>query len=234
MKDISSQFPQEIYQSLENSPTAWLPLGAMEFHGWHVPITLDALTSSGLCKAAAEKVGGIVLPPLHYGAYASIAGNPLTILLDQEDEDILVRLLIKTLERLEQFGVKRAIVVSGHFAVCQYDALKRLEKEWSSKWRALQLVTLLLPDCPDLPIAPDHGGAFETALLKSLSPEHVEMDRLSKEEVEEQNPAGVQRRNPRHPLYGIIGADPRTISDEQAHALKEHFVRWLSDCAKNG
>lgn len=230
MKDLSEQLPQEIYSDLEESPIAWIPLGAMEFHGWHVPITLDALTASGLCKAAKGRLGGIVLPPLHYGAYASIAGNPLTILLDQEDEDILVRLLLKTLKRLELFGVKKAVVVSGHFAVCQFDALAKLKVAWAQQWRAMKLHVILPPDCPDLPIPPDHGGLFETALLHSLSPESVHLDRLSKEPVNESNTAGAQRRNPSHPLYGIIGADPRPMTEADGVHLRDHLLDWI--CAQ--
>jgi len=230
MKDISEQLPQEIYSDLEQSPIAWIPLGAMEFHGWHLPITLDALTASGLCKSAKNRMGGIVLPPLHYGAYASIAETPLTILLDQEDEDILVRLLMKTLERLEQFGVKKAVVVSGHFAVCQFNALATLKEKWDSQWRAMELHVILPPDCPGLPIPPDHGGLFETALLHAVSPESVHLDRLSDVSVTEENPAGAQRRNPAHPLYGIIGADPRSMTKEDGVQLLEHLVQWI--CSK--
>ena len=227
MKDISTQLPHEIYQNLADAPIAWIPLGAMEFHGWHVPITLDAHTSSGLCKAAAEKAGGIILPPLHYGTYASIAGTPLTILLDQEDEDLLVRLLLKTLERLEQFGIKKAVVVSGHLSVCQEHALEKLEQQWGEKWQAMQLHIAMINKCPNLPIPADHGGLFETALLQAVNPELVHLDKLSQEEVCESNPAGAQRRNPQHPLYGIIGTDPRTMQAEQPQELLSHLTEWL-------
>ncbi len=229
MKDISTQLPHEITAALTESPIAWIPLGAIEFHGWHAPVGLDALTATGLSKLAAEKLGGIVFPPLHYGAYASIAGNPLTILLDQEDNDILVRLLEKTLERLESFGVKKAVILSGHFATCQYEALDELKKRWESQWRAMELVTLMLPDCPDLPIGPDHGGLFETALLQSVNPDAIDMSRLSDESVTEKNLAGAQRRDPAHPLYGILGTDPRGVTAEQGMQLREHLLEWISE-----
>jgi len=225
--NISKQLPHEISARLEASPIAWLPLGAIEFHGWHAPIGLDALTSTGLCERAAEKLGGIVFPPLHYGAYASIADIPLTILLDQEDNELLVRLLMKTLQRLENFGVKQVVILSGHFATCQYEVLEELEKQWNSQWRATKLHNIMLPDCPGLPIDPDHGGLFETALLQSVDPEAIDMSRLSDEPVIETNLAGAQRRDPAHPLYGILGADPRGVTAEQGIQLRDHLLHWI-------
>lgn len=212
---------------MEKAPIAWIPLGAFEWHGWHAPVGLDALTSSGLCHLACAQIGGVVLPPLHYGAYASIAGNPWTILLDQEDNDILVRLLIKTLERLEQFGVKHAVVLTGHFSVVQGDMLIELEHVWESKWRALKLITLNPDDSPDKPIAADHGGLFETALLKSLQPDAIDLSELSDAPLAESNTAGPQRRDPSHPLYGVIGADPRPLTDEQCVVVREHLLAWI-------
>jgi creatinine amidohydrolase len=225
--DLSRLRPRQIYDAMEKAPIAWIPLGAFEWHGWHAPVGLDALTSSGLCKLSADKLGGVVLPPLHYGAYASIADHPWTILLDQEDNDILVRLLLKTLKRLESFGVKQAVILTGHFAIVQGEVLAELEKQWNSSWRAMKLITLTLDACPDLPIGPDHGGLFETALLQSLEPECIDLSELSSETVEETNLAGPQRRDPSHPLYGIIGADPRPLTEDQGIKVREHLLEWV-------
>ncbi|BDS08551.1 creatinine amidohydrolase [Oceaniferula spumae] len=227
MVDLSQLRPRQIYAAVEESPIAWIPLGAIEWHGWHAPVGLDALTSSGLCQLAWEKLGGIVMPPLHYGAYASIAGHPWTILLDQEDSDILVRLLLNTLQRLEEFGVKKAVVLTGHFATVQGEILAELNDLWKSQWRAMKLVVLNPDSCPDLPIPPDHGGLFETALLQSLHPDAIDMAELSDELVEEKNPAGIQRRDPSHPLYGVIGADPRPVTAEQGEKLRDHLLAWI-------
>lgn len=226
-QDISHLRPRQIYAALEKSPTAWIPLGAIEWHGWHAPVGLDALTSSGLCKLAAEKIGGVVMPPLHYGAYASIASHPWTILLDQNDNKLLVRLLYKTLQRLEEFGVKQAVILTGHFAAVQADMLEELVYLWESEWRAMKLVTLNLSDCDDLPIAPDHGGLFETALLQSLDPDKIDLTELSDEPICESNPAGPQRRDPSHPLYGVIGADPRPVTNQQCIEVREHLLDWI-------
>lgn len=225
--DLSRLRPRQIYCAIQKAPIAWIPLGAFEWHGWHAPVGLDALTSSGLCHLASEQIGGVVLPPLHYGAYASIASQPWTILLDQDDNELLVRLLLKTLERLETFGVKQAVILTGHFACVQNEMLEELIFNWESKWRAMKLLVLNPDQCPDLPIAPDHGGLFETALLKSIDPDAIDLNELSQDPVEEENPAGIQRRDPSHPLYGVIGADPRELTDEQCTSVREHLLAWV-------
>ncbi|NWK54154.1 creatininase family protein [Verrucomicrobiaceae bacterium N1E253] len=214
---------------MEKAPIAWIPLGAIEWHGWHAPVGLDALTSSGLCKLAANDLGGVALPPLHYGAYASISSHPWTILLDQEDCDILLRLLLKTLSRLEELGVKHAVILTGHFAAVQGEILNDLKEAWESEWRAMKLIILNPDSCPNLPIAPDHGGLFETSLLKSLEPEMIDLSELSDEIIEETNPAGPQRRDPSHPLYGIIGADPRGLTESHCKEIREHLLTWMID-----
>ncbi|MFD2160570.1 creatininase family protein [Rubritalea tangerina] len=230
--DISHLLPHQIYSALETNPIAWIPLGAIEWHGWHAPVGLDALTASGLCQHAANALGGVVLPPLHYGAFASIADHPWTILLDREDSDIIVRLMLKTLTRLESLGVKKAVILTGHFAVVQHDALAELQQQWQSKWRALKLIILSPTDCPDLPLDPDHGGLFETSLLHSLKPESIDLTQIPNTPIEETNPAGIQRRDPSHPLFGVIGADPRALDPAQADQLRDHLLDWIIEQAK--
>lgn len=226
--NLLSLRPDAIQSALARAPIAWVPLGAIEWHGRHAPVGLDCLTSEGLCQRAADQVGGVVLPPIHYGAYASIAGHPWTILLDQEESELLLRLLLKTLSRLEHFGVKTAVIVTGHFATEQLRLLEELASEWSSVWRAMKLVVLSPTDCPDLPIPPDHGGLFETSLLHAIDPEQIDLGALPDDVVEEENPAGPQRRDPAHPLFGIIGTDPRSMDEREAQQLLTHLVEWMT------
>ncbi|MBK8504013.1 MAG: creatininase family protein [Saprospiraceae bacterium] len=39
-----------------------MPLGAIEWHGLHLPIGLDSMTSHGICLRVADRVGGLVMP----------------------------------------------------------------------------------------------------------------------------------------------------------------------------
>jgi creatinine amidohydrolase len=45
-----------------------LPVGALEQHGLHLPLDTDAEIAFRLAERVAREVGGVVLPPLVYGA----------------------------------------------------------------------------------------------------------------------------------------------------------------------
>lgn len=59
--------PAAFRQRLAHLPLAYLPLGTLEWHGEHLPLGADALQSEALMLEAAQRFGGIVLPPLFLG-----------------------------------------------------------------------------------------------------------------------------------------------------------------------
>ena len=220
--------PREIYARVRQAPIAWLPLGAIEWHGWHAPVGLDGHTAHGLCLRAAEAAGGVVLPPVWAGLDGTIAAHPWTIL--EPDPQVLIGWLRTSLHRLEQFGLRHAIVVSGHFALTQIEALTQLRAEWDEGTHAMGVRTVTLADCPDLPQPPDHGGRFETALLQSLRPELIDMKQIDDEipgDRPGEEPGGIQRRDPSHPLYGALGEDPRGMPDDLPTVLRDRLTDWL-------
>jgi len=50
---------------LEKNPVVFLPCGATEQHGPHLPLAVDALLAQPFVADAAEAVGGIVAPTLN-------------------------------------------------------------------------------------------------------------------------------------------------------------------------
>ena len=59
--------PHQFRLRLAECPVAYLPLGTLEWHGEHLPLGSDAIISHGLMIKAAEKLGGIVMPPIYVG-----------------------------------------------------------------------------------------------------------------------------------------------------------------------
>lgn len=226
--------PAQINALMDEAPVVFLPLGAVEWHGWHAPVGLDSLVAHGVCLRAAQQVGGIVFPPFYYGMYGSIAANPWTIL--EEDPAVITGVLATTLRRFEESGVKAAVIYSGHFALKQIEMLRAFQAEWESETHVMKLVTLIGADLPDAPITPDHGGLFETALLSVLAPGTLEMTELPPIEdhpgdLPGQSSNGPQRRDPSHPLFGIMGTDPRTLDAAQAQDLTDQLTGWIVEHA---
>jgi creatinine amidohydrolase len=96
--------PSELRTIMDACPVVYVPLGAYEFHGEHLPIGLDALNAHGVCLAAANRAGGLVLPPLFYGTGGIHTAYPWTIMM--HDGTHIRALIVRTLERLEAFGAK--------------------------------------------------------------------------------------------------------------------------------
>jgi creatinine amidohydrolase len=59
--------PKQIVAAREACPAAYLPLGTIEWHGFHNPVGLDTMKAHALAVRCAEASGGLVLPPLWYG-----------------------------------------------------------------------------------------------------------------------------------------------------------------------
>src|SRR3989344_4282645 len=60
-------YPEEFTTALNTNPIAFLPLGSMEYHGYHNVLGLDSLKAWKICRVASEKFGGIVFPSLYLG-----------------------------------------------------------------------------------------------------------------------------------------------------------------------
>ena len=57
----------EFRDQVAKNPVVFLPCGATEQHGPHLPLSVDALMSAAVAREVAEEVGGIVAPTLHFG-----------------------------------------------------------------------------------------------------------------------------------------------------------------------
>ncbi|MDB6128657.1 MAG: crnA, partial [Verrucomicrobia bacterium] len=47
-------------------PVAYVPIGILEWHGFHNPIGLDAIKAERACAYLAERLGGLVMPTLYW------------------------------------------------------------------------------------------------------------------------------------------------------------------------
>jgi len=226
--------PAELKAAVRACPVVYLPLGSLEFHSAHLPIGLDALNAHGVCVGAATANGGIVLPPVYQGVGGGHSDYPWTIMMTS---DAGVRAhLEQTLARLEYFGFRLAVIFTGHFAEEQLAMIDGIAADWRDAGHALDVLATGVNRCESAPLAPDHAGVFETALLHSLHPDLVRLDRLPSAAEHpgvdpDGNPMGDHRHDPGHPLWGIFGPDPRGFDAAQSTALHDALVRWLAEAA---
>jgi creatinine amidohydrolase len=222
------QLPWMLRDIMVKRPVVYIPLGTYEWHGEHLPVGLDALTAHGLCLRAAKSDGGVVMPPLYYGCGGGHGAYPWTVIPSNPDHiEDLIRF---TLQRLEANGVKLAVLFSGHFAPTQLDMIDRLASEWNGAIRPLRVFATAVNRIEGLPQPPDHAGRFETTLLASLWPDLVQLNRLPSLEaapLADDDTWEEGRHDPKHPIWGVVGADPRTFNPDEAEALLTAAVARL-------
>lgn len=59
--------PSQVVARREACNLAYLPVGALEWHGPHMPFGTDYMTVAYLAEEAALRFGGVAFPPLYYG-----------------------------------------------------------------------------------------------------------------------------------------------------------------------
>lgn len=130
--------------------------------------------------------------------------------------------------------MKLAVLFTGHFALQQLDAMKKLHDDWQSRPQVMRVLTLSISDLPNAPFPPDHGGLFETTVLAGLRPDLVHLERLPDRKTRPAddpggNVSGPQRRDSHNVLYGVMGAAPRALDPAQAQSLAKRLTTWLID-----
>jgi len=223
--------PAQIEERLARASVAYLPLGSLEFHGPHLPVGLDALTAYGVCLAAAEASGGIVLPAWYPSVGGEHSRYPWTFMSDSPPT--IGALLTERLARLDELGVRRAVILSGHFAEEQRALVEGVADDWNARATALRAVARTLGQAPEPPVAPDHAGRFESLLLYALHPDLVDVGTLPDPDAHPapvgEDPFGADRHRADHPLHGIFGPDPRRLDTEAAAPLLDYLVGWVRD-----
>jgi len=106
----------ELAEAIERNTLLILPIGTIEEHGRHLPVSTDSVIVSEIAKGAAERLKGkipiLVLPTLWTGYSAkemtrwpgTIRVNPL----------VLIQLIHDLLASLIEMGFKKIIILDGH------------------------------------------------------------------------------------------------------------------------
>jgi creatinine amidohydrolase len=225
--------PWQLREAVAKKPVAYIPLGTLEWHCEHLPVGLDALTAHGLCLRAAMKTGGVVLPALHYGTGGGHGDYPWTVMMPNAAE--ITAQLNFTITKLKTFGFKRVILLSGHFPDAQLAMIDQLAQHNSEE--NFKVIATAVNRIEGLALKPDHAGIFETTLLAAMWPSLVQLNRLPSLTDAPLQPNDIWeegRHNPAHPIWGVVGPDPRHYKIEDAEMLLNASVDWLVNLVKKG
>ena len=221
MKVMNSNelYDPEFRKSIKSKkPTIIIPVGSIEQHGPHLPISTDSDIVTEIASRLAKKCGFIVFPTISYGV--SLEHEPLFNLSLKENN--LRKILDDIITSLGKNHIKKIIILNGHHGNLQ--VLNRIGMEGVSKlsyWHFMKHEF-------------DHAGFVETSLMLAIS-NKVKMKKakkglitkgLSKDEVKRigelsTKPGGF----PKVTKNGVWG-DP-------TGATKKDGQRFLSEIVRN-
>ncbi|TAL89108.1 MAG: creatininase [Rhodanobacter sp.] len=170
-----------------------IPVGALEQHGPHMSMNPDVLLPTAIARKVAQNIGGLVAPAIAYGYKSqqkSGGGNhmPGTTSLDGWTLTCVVRDVLRELAR---HGVRRTVMVNGHFENSAFLAegidlaLRDLGSHNIKDFRCIVLSYWDFIDQKTIDTiyqgtfpgwAVEHGGVLETSLMLHLYPNLVNMD----------------------------------------------------------
>ncbi len=156
--------------------TVLVPVGSLEQHGPHLPLSTDAVIAGAVTEALAERARGadlsvVAAPPLTYGASGEHEGFAGTISIGT---DALSSVLVE-IGRSATRWAHAVVFVNAHGG--NLDALRRAVPLLRSEGRDASWLMC----APGAEVAPPdaHAGRYETSLMLQLRPDEVRMDRAA-------------------------------------------------------
>ena len=185
----------EIDEALKERPVALLPVGAIEAHGPHLPVTADSIIATEMAKRGAAKleehgVHALILPPVSFTVADFGADFPGTISIPSETATALLRDVCVALSK--KF---RAVAIANiHLEPRHIESLKAAVEQANKAGASVCWADITkkrwVENLGDAFKAGDHGGAFETSLVMAAAPDMVrERERISLPPVDGLMPA---------------------------------------------
>ena len=167
------------YLSSQTFPRLLLPVGTLEAHGPHLPLSTDTICATGFALRLAEKLDALVAPPIHYGITNSLAAYSGSNTIR---ESIFSELVNDVLESFVLSGFIEIVLLNGHGG--NNVALELIVKNLSKRKRATRMIVIhwwiLGKEIAKqiLKTGLGHAGSDETALVVAFAPELVLSDKI--------------------------------------------------------
>jgi creatinine amidohydrolase len=165
----------EVKTKINRKSVAILPVGAVEEHGPHLPLSTDCIQPEYVANEVAKRLDAFVLPPISYGQCSSTKNFPGTITIRFETLTMLAEDIICELART---GFRNVVVLSGHAGRAHMAALKLAGERALEKYE-IKLMVLSDYDLaykiknPDIPKNDGHAGMIETSRVMAIRPDLV-------------------------------------------------------------
>ncbi len=227
MTDIKTQFDPNLRKLIKKKKqTAIIPIGSIEQHGMHLPISTDSDIVTKVAEKLAKTKGYLLLPTINYGV--SFEHAPFFNLSVREST--LRTILIDLCISLAENNVKTIFIINGHHG--NLKAIKNIDTK-VQKISKNKLRVFPLSYWHFMKREFDHAGFVETSLMLTIS-KQIKMklakkglvtDGMTKQEIKKLGKLANQSF-PKATKNGIWG-DPRKATKKEGNAILDEIMKNL-------
>ena len=220
---IRDQFDPDLRKRIkQKKQIAIIPVGSIEQHGPHLPISTDSDIVTEISLRFSKKINGILLPTINYG----ISDEHFPFFNLSVRKSTLSKMLDDICGSLIKNGISRILIINGHYG--NLDSLKDFERK---KKRNRKIKVLSYWKYMDREF--DHAGNVETSIMLAIS-KNVKMknakkgfqtDGMSKQEISKINRL-AQKSFPKVTGNGVWG-DPTKSSAKLGRKIINEVVNNL-------
>ena len=211
--------PNQIEAIHNKRPIAYIPWGAIEYHGSHNPTGLDSIKAFNMCIDLAKEKGGLVFPTINMAAnliksYPGVHFPKHSL----EFSENLIRLICEEyFEQLVLQDFKIIVLLSGHAGEPHLEILRTVAKEFNQKhpdkhfWAFAEFDII-----PSELLIANHSALGETSLQLYYDSETVDLDTLPKDRA-----ISLE-------LDAVSGQDPRLSTKEFGEKIVKSYLKNAS------
>ena len=222
--DASELYDPEFRKLIkEKKPTVIIPVGSLEQHGAHLPITTDSDIVTELASRLAKKCGFIVFPTISYG----VSEEHYPLFNTSVDSGALGHSLDTILRSLRENEIKSVVILNGH-----HGNERSIPRDWhymDAKLRSYSYWHFMKHEF-------DHAGFVETSIMLAIS-DKVKMKKakkglitkgMSEKEIQRINKLSTQPGGfPKVTKNGVWG-DPTKATKKDGKKFLAEIVRNLA------
>ena len=220
---IRDQFDPDLRKLIKKKKQiAIIPIGSIEQHGPHLPISTDSDIVTEISLQLSDKINGVLLPTINYG----ISDEHFPFFNLSIKKSTLSRILEDICESLIKNGISRILIINGHYG--NLDSLKSFERKQKNN-RKIRVFSYWKYMDREF----DHAGNVETSIMLAISKKvnmrkakkGFQTDGMSKNEISKINKL-AQKSFPKVTGNGVWG-DPTKSSATLGRKIIKEVVNNL-------
>lgn len=239
----------EYQHRIESGAVVFLPVGAHEQHGPHLPMATDAIFAQRISEIVAEQVNGIVLPAVRYGykSQARSGGGQTFTGTISLDGSTLTGTVLDILRELGRHGVTQCVIINGHYENQWFltESIELAQREFALQTHSMKVIRteywdftpesvydqIFEGDFPGVDL--EHAALIETSMMLYLHPELVRKEKIPDNPLAQFPPHDVYPQDGRHvPESGVL-APAGTASADKGRLLVDAVCSRLIEAVQN-